>query len=253
MKNFTLLGLFFTTAFFAQTYSTGPMQFDTNYGAQIDVNSTSNVVTLTLTGPSDRYLGIGFDTVNMLTAGKDCLIFNGTSLTDRSFNGNTGTPALDGVQDWTIASNNVNFGVRTLVATRARVATAANDFTFPAAAGPLQLVWSRGDNNGFNLQYHGGAGRSAFSSNLTLGNNQFEKQSFQMFPNPAKGFVTIAMPSDLTTKGELKMYDISGRVVKVQTISELETQINTSELQTGNYLVVVRTEFGNSTKQLAIE
>ena len=142
MKNFTLLGLFFTTAFFAQTYSTGVMQFSSdaglNYGAQIDVNATSNVVTLTLVGPSDRYLGIGFDTVNMLTAGKDCLIFNGTSLTDRSFNGNTGTPALDGVQDWTITSNTINFGVRTLIATRARVATATNDFTFPAAAGPLQ-------------------------------------------------------------------------------------------------------------------
>ena len=260
MKNFTLTfcGLLLSGALFAQTYSTGPMPFSTDpgleYGAQIDVNSASNIVTLTLVGPSDRYLGVGFGVPTMINLG-DCVIYTGVAgtglnvLSDRRFNNNTSTPSVDTAQDWNVISNSISGTVRTLVATRARVST--GDYEFPATAGALQLNWSRGDSNGFALQYHGGA-RGGYAANLTLGNNEFETKSFKIYPNPAKGFFTIEMPENIVN-GELKMYDTLGRVVKNQKISELNTQIALTDLQTGTYLVTIRTEAGNSTKQLVVE
>ena len=134
MKNFilTLCGLLFSGVVMAQTYSTGPMAFSTDpgleYGAQIDVNSASNIVTLTLVGPSDRYLGVGFGVPTMINLG-DCVIYTGVAgtglnvLSDRRFNNNTSTPSVDTAQDWNVISNSISGTVRTLVATRARVST----------------------------------------------------------------------------------------------------------------------------------
>ena len=46
--------------------------------------------------------------------------------------------------------------------------------------------------------------------------------------------------------------DAVGRVVKVQDISANTLDINTLQLSKGSYLVVIRTEFGNSTKTLIL-
>ena len=53
--------------------------------------------------------------------------------------------------------------------------------------------------------------------------------------------------------GIVKIYDALGRVVKNQSISTSENTINTSELTTGSYMVVLRTDYGNATKTLIIE
>ena len=62
MKKITLslFTLFFASVVFGQNYSTGTLTLDATYTAKIDVDATSNVVTLTLNGPSDRYFGLGF-------------------------------------------------------------------------------------------------------------------------------------------------------------------------------------------------
>jgi hypothetical protein len=73
-----------------------------------------------------------------------------------------------------------------------------------------------------------------------------------MYPNPAKEYTTIELPKSIPT-GEVKVYDNLGRVVKKQTISTESGTINTSDLPRGSYLVVVRTDYGNSTKSLLVE
>lgn len=251
MKKITLslLTLLFSTTFFGQTYSTGLINFTTGYSGQIDVTNTQ--VTLTLIGPSSGWLGISFDSVQMDDIGKDVVIFDGTNLSDRTFDGQGVVPPLDAAQNWTVTSNSVTSGVRTVVGTRARSTGDVNDYTFSASAQSLNIVWGRKLAN-FTVSYHGGGSCGATSVNFTLGNNDFKINDFKIFPNPAKGFTTIELPTNIET-GVVKIYDALGRLVKNQVISSTENTIKTDELTTGTYMVVLRTDYGNATKSLLIE
>ena len=196
MKNITLwfLLLIFNYAF-SQTNSTGEIVLSTTsgleYSAQIDV--TSSEVTLTLIGPSDRWLGLGFG-VSSMTSGGDVVIFNGTALTDRTFGGIGVLPTPDSNQDWTITFNDVSGGVRTLTATRALDTGEANDYVFSTSDTSINLVWARG-NGSFNLVYHGGSNRGITSSAFTLDVNQYDLKNFDVVPNPVSSTFEIDLPT----------------------------------------------------------
>lgn len=257
MKKITLLiTLFIVSLGQGQTFSTGIVTFDGTFNGKIDVNGTTNLVTLTLNAPNGNYFAVGFGQTNMASGG-DCVIFTGTEgtgvtiLSDRTFNGN-GTPLVDsGVSadiSWTVTTNSVAGSTRTIVATRPRVS--AGDFTFPTTAGSLSLAWSR-STAGYALNYHGGT-RGGVTANYTLSNDSFNIEDFKMYPNPAKGFTTLELPINLES-GVVKIYDALGRVVKNQTITTTDKEINTSDLTTGSYLLVLRTDYGNATKTLLVE
>lgn len=255
MKKITLNVLMFlsTTVFFGQTYSTGTMVLTAtngtslNYSAKIDVTST--IVTLTLIGPSTGWLSIGFDNTSMASTG-DVVIFDGTNLTDRTFNGFAATPVLDTQQDWSVTSNTVSGGVRTVVGTRARVSSDATDYTFSASAQSLNLVYARKVAD-FAISYHGASSCGTILANITLGNENFKIEDFKIYPNPSKGITNILLPENIEN-GVVKLYDALGRVVKNQAISRNENQINTSDLTAGTYILILRTEYGNATKTLLI-
>ena len=257
MKKITLnlLTLMFVSTVFGQTFSTGTLTLDATYTAKIDVDASSNIVTLTLNAPNGNYFGLGFGVLNMLTNGSDCVIFTGVEgtglniLSDRTFNGNTSTPSVDtSGQSWNVTTNSVSGTTRTIIATRPRVST--GDFTFPTTAGSLNLAWSR-STAGYALNYHGGT-RAGINVNYTLSNDSFNIEDFKIYPNPAKGFTNIQMPTNLDS-GSVKIYDALGRVVKNQEITATENQISTSDLNSGTYMVVLRTDYGNATKTLVVE
>lgn len=254
MKNFILLvvtTVLFIPGLYAQTYSTGTVTFFSNYSGKIDV--TSATVTVTLVGPNNSWLGIGFDATSMDDIGKDVIIFDGTSITDRSFEGVGFTPSTD-TQNWTLVSNLNNtpsVGNRTVTMSRARVATEGTDYTFPLAAQPLNILFARRTGSTV-IGYHGLGNCGATTVNLALGRKGFEVDAFKMYPNPSKEFVTIELPQQIDT-GELKMYDNLGRVVRKQSITHSENRIETAGLTSGTYMVVLRTEYGNATKNLVID
>ncbi|MBL7933649.1 MAG: choice-of-anchor J domain-containing protein [Bacteroidia bacterium] len=69
-------------------------------------------------------------------------------------------------------------------------------------------------------------------------------QSLAIFPNPAKDYATLSLNVEKSTKVDLAIYDISGRLVYENKGTEVpagknEMNINTSELATGTYQVVV--------------
>lgn len=256
MKKTTLnlIALLFVSVSFAQTYSTGTLALtsnsatDLNFSVKIDVTATT--VTMTLIGPSTGWLAMGFNNTSMASSG-DVVIFDGTNLSDRTFNGFAVTPVVDAVQNWTVTSNTVASGVRTVVGTRARNTGDSNDYVFSASASSLNLVYARKVSD-FTVSYHGGDSCGTVTSNFTLGNDEFNVEAFKIYPNPSRGLTNIELPTNIET-GVLKIYDNLGRVVKTQTISTTENQVNTSELTTGSYLAVIRTEYGNATKTLVIE
>jgi hypothetical protein len=257
MKNFTLfLFVFFIASnLFGQTYTTGtlvllsePNKVNLNYSAKIDV--TSSLVTLTLIGPSTGWLGIGFNNTTMADSG-DVVIFDGTNLSDRTFNGFMVTPVSDTQQDWTVTSKSETSGVRTVIGTRARDTGDVNDYVFSASAQSLNLVYARRVSD-FTIDYHGVNSCGFVASNFTLGNKDFTVESFKMYPNPTKGYMKIELPVAITS-GEVKVYDNLGRVVRHQKITAVDNTINTSGLTVGSYTVVIRTDYGNATKTLLVD
>lgn len=250
MKNFTLAvfaALLMAGSMNAQTYSTGTVTFFGDYSGKIDVTST--LVTLTLIGPSTSWLGVGFNANSMGDNGMDVVIFDGTNMTDRTFVGFT-QPQADAIQNWTVTSNTIVTGVRTVVATRARNTGDANDFIFPAAAGPLTLIYARKPSS-FVLDYHGAGNCGTTIANLTLGTDDYALSRFKMYPNPTNDYTTIELPSSIN-EVEVVVYDFLGRIVKKGIITATENRFDTSNLQKGSYMLKVSTEEGTATKTLVV-
>jgi hypothetical protein len=172
MKNKLLFLSFLLLSVFvqAQTYTTGVVNLSSTAGlamtAKMDVGTQ---VTLTLTGPATRWFALGFNATSM-GSGNDVVIAHtaGTlSSFDASISGYS-APTTDAQQNWTIVSDVVASGVRTIVATRALVTGDANDYNFTAATGSLSLIWARAGSASFGLSYHGSSNRGISNATFTL-------------------------------------------------------------------------------------
>ncbi len=255
MKKITFLFYFLATFYsWAQGYSTGTISLNNTAGvamtAKIDVNT---LVTLTLTGPSNRWFALGFGASSM-TAGTDVVVCHANTVALPSFDRYlTGfaAPVSDGTQHWTVTSNTVSGSVRTIIATRALSTGDANDYTFSSNPNPISLIWAYGSTaNSYTLSYHGG--RGVTSANFTLGNNDFVLSEFKMYPNPAKEYVTIDL-SDLTSNATVFIYDYLGRLVKKESLNTTSSRIETSNLQKGTYIVKVDSDNGLASKILIVD
>lgn len=255
MKKITFLFYFLATFYsWAQGYSTGTISLNNTAGvamtAKIDVNT---LVTLTLTGPSNRWFALGFGASSM-TAGTDVVVCHANTVALPSFDRYlTGfaAPVSDGTQHWTVTSNTVSGSVRTIIATRALNTGDANDYTFSSNPNPISLIWAYGSTaNSYTLSYHGG--RGVTSANFTLGNNDFVLSEFMMYPNPAKDYVTIDL-SDLTSNTTVFIYDYLGRLVKKESLNTTSSRIETSNLQKGTYIVKVDSDNGLASKILIVD
>lgn len=238
MKKFLLFTLFLSSiSVFAQNYSTGTITLTSGYTVKFDTNSTT--VTMTLVGPSDKWLGLGFGMTTMSQTG-DGVIVSGTTptLTDRNFTGSTSTPNSDATQNWTTVSNVVVGSVRTVLATRPLSTSdiAGLDHVFTNAPTPINLIWALGSS--LTLAYHGGTRGNGIIGNFTLSTDSFSMAGFVLYPNPADEIFAIELPNNVENIS-VKIFDVLGKEVMQKDISKLENKINTSDLSPGNYLVKV--------------
>jgi hypothetical protein len=248
--NLSLLTILLTNSLLSQTFSTGTIQFFPEYSVKIDVTTTQ--VTLTQIMASDRWYALAFNN-NGMDSGDIVAFINTTNISDRQLGG-FAVPVADAVQSWTTISNTVTGNVRTVVSTRALNTGEPDDYVFSATAGSINLACARASSASFTLAPHGGSANAVSTAaySVTLDNDTFKFNDFKMYPNPSQGLTVIELPNNIET-GVVKMYDVLGRVVKNQTITATENQITTSDLKTGNYLVVLRTDYGNVTKNLIVE
>lgn len=232
----------------SQTYSTGTVALSSTpggtslaYSAKIDVTST--LVTLTLVGSSTSWLGMSFNTTSMDDTG-DVVIFDGTTMSDRSFAGVGGTPPMDGIQNWTVTSNTVASGVRTVVATRALNTGDSNDyvFTYPPAS-PLNITYARRSGN-LTIGYHGSnsCGTTAVTFSSVLGTNDVvsENKKVSLYPNPAKETISFKNADKIKS---VDIYESTGR--KVKTVKIDGENINVSDLKSGNYYFEITLKDGS--------
>lgn len=155
---------------YCQTYTTGVVTLSNTASlamtAKIDVGTQ---VTLTLTGPAGRWFALGFNASSM-TSGTDVVGVHsaGTlSAFDCNLTG-ASAPSTDAQQNWTISSDVINAGVRTVVAIRALNTGDANDYIFPAIPSSIGLIWARSSSASFSYSYHGSTNRGITTANFTL-------------------------------------------------------------------------------------
>ncbi len=249
MKKITLFFFSFFSFMlsYSQTYSTGLMTFNGSYSGQIDV--TAATVTLTLNGPEDRWLGIGFNVSCMTSGNDDVVMFDGTNLTDRNYIGVGVVPASDGVsnQDWTITSNTTSGGNRTLIATRDRDTGDTNDFVFPLAEGGINFVWAYRSGSGFSLTSHGG-NRGSIASGFTLGVEDLILSNFIISPNPVSTEFNIELPNRVES-AKIQIFDVLGKQLISGEISKLNSTVEVSGLQSGVYMLRVINGNSSQTKR----
>ena len=197
-----------TSQLFSQSFSTGTQTLLSDLSAKIDVNGSTNSTTLTISGPSNVWLAIGFGGQGMFD-GADVFRTDGTTIVDARSTGKF-LPTADAQQDWTLISNSVSGGsTRTIVATRANDTGDSNDFVFNASASSIPVIYAIGNSTTYGQ--HSGNNRGWTILGLTLGVSEARRLDFDMNPNPASEKITIQLPSG-STNATVAFYDYIGRL-----------------------------------------
>jgi hypothetical protein len=246
---------------FAQQKSTGVMTLSNNpipITANFTLDNTTSQVTLVLTGPSDRWfgLGIGVEEGFGMAAG-DVVVFTTSTtpnLTDRRFAGFS-NPPVDAVENWTINSNSVSGTVRTLTLTRPLTTGDSNDFQMPyASTNSISIAGARPSSATFSVGPHGGVNNVGYATATfqTLNTDDINLNTVQLFPNPSKNFFNVSARSPFTN---VTIYSQTGQLVRTLTFENgsTEERIATDDLATGIYLLEVSGTSGKAWKKLIKE
>lgn len=229
----------FTTGVVSLTGSTRTIKIDTN----------ATTVTMTLTGSSTRWLGVGFGGFSMFEA-TDMFIWNSTANRDYTPSGAQTAPSPDaaGSQSWTISSDLVVSGVRTVVATRSLVS--AGDYTFLNNNTPITILFAEGSTT--TLGSHGNNPHDIQTLTRTqLGVEDFSLKSASVFPNPTKGDFSVQAKTSLT---KINIYTQTGAFVKTIDVSNSSdnAEVNVKGLETGVYLIELVNDSEKSWKKVIV-
>lgn len=170
MKKILLTGLTFCAAIglYAQSKTTGVVTLSSNMTAEMLLNDDDDTVTLTFTGPSDRWYALQFGDFSSgagMQNGTDVVYYNGTTLVDAVHNNIGSAPSAD-TNNWTVNTNTVSGGIRTIVATRAFNTGDTNDYTFNYSDTNVDFAWARNNGASFALSNHGGTNRGYSINNF---------------------------------------------------------------------------------------
>jgi hypothetical protein len=243
MKKITLLCFtLFSFIGFAQQKSTGVVNLTSNMTAVLLLDNGTSTVTLTLSGPNDRYIALQFGSFEIgMEAGTDLVYWNNTTLVDAKQNGIGSSPTSDSVNNWTLVTNQNNSpiaGRRTLVYTRPVNTGDANDYTFNFADNTIDLAWARASSASYVMSNHGGGNRG-LSLNVpltTLGIEDFSLNASKVFPNPTNGDFSIQTKTYLN---QVNIYTQTGAFVKTIYTENNEEVVNVevNGLSTSIYLI----------------
>jgi hypothetical protein len=258
----TLLLILVTLGVFAQIKSTGTVTLSTNMTAKIDLNSTTSMATLTLSGPNDRWFSLQFGSFanpndDGMLAGTDVVYWNNTTLVDAVHVGIGSAPTVDPTNNWTLVSNTNNtpvMGQRTVVFSRPFNTGDSNDYTFNYADADIDFAWARAGSATFTVSsYHGGSNRGyAPNVQTTLGVDRFSLANAQVYPNPSNG--NFIVKSEIYFS-KVNVYTQTGAFVKSVEVENNEdsTQIEVRGMSSGVYLVEIVNDTDKTWKKIIVE
>ncbi len=231
-KKLLVIILFFAYTFTYAQFTTGTVDLTANRSIKIDTNATT--ATMTLTGPSTAWLGIGFGGTSMATV-TDMFIWNATANRDYIAPGGHVLPTADtaAAQSWQIVSDIISGTTRTIIATRALVSN--GDYTFLNDNSNIPIIYSQGSTT--TLAYHGNNPHAAIGLPRTqLGSQAFLLSETQIYPNPSNGEFLIKASTAIEI---INIYSQTGSFVRSIEVNDKSNsvEINVNGLQTGVYLV----------------
>lgn len=246
-RKLQLIGLLLATNFGFAQFTTGEVTLDGTFTVKIDTDAS--IVTLTLKGPSTRWLGIGFGGDLMRTA-SDMFIWNSSSNRDYTPSGGRSMPTADSAanQSWTITSDNFVSGVRTVVATRAL--TSAGDYTFANNNTSIPVMYASGTSTtlgGHTSNPYGGLSLTRTS----LGLEDFSLNATSIYPNPASGAFYIKTKTNLS---KVKLYNQTGSLVKTIDVMDdaREVTVDVNDVQSGVYFLELQNDSEKSWKKVIV-
>jgi hypothetical protein len=140
----------------------------TGSGMFLGATMTTSSITITFTGPSDRWIAIGFG--NFMTSTDAFIYSQGHSLSVHPLGWydyyissyfNSGV-LVDATQNWTVTSTGtVSPGQRTVTASRVLNTGDVNDVAFNFTTTALNVVWARGATADYTIAYHGSSNRAS--------------------------------------------------------------------------------------------
>ena len=225
----------------AQTQSTGSITLDSNMSVKFDKNSSNSTITITLTGPSDRWFSIGIDAQLMLM-NSDCIVMTSDSqLSDMYFPGGHVAPNFDITNDWIIDSNSVSNLTRTVVATRPFSTGDSKDFIFTDTTNNLNFIWAYSSTPSYILFSHGGdnygGGVAVFNDLGGVQDFSPNNRNVAIYPNPSNNIWNFKTNS--TEMTSIAITEITGKVVFTKAISVNEYSVNASDFSNGMYFATV--------------
>lgn len=225
----------------AQQKTTGVKTLGGVMTVKIDLNQATSVVTLTLTGPSDRWFSVGFNATSMAT-NTDCVVMtSATVFNDERLPGGHNAPVADATNNWAVTNNTVIGSTRTIIATRAFSTGDTNDFTFDYAASSINLIWAYANSATYSLNDHGSNFGSLNATYSVLGVEDFATlDNISIYPNPSNGILNINKNS-LVQISKIRIFDSRANLLKEMN-ADNENQfssINLSELSKGIYFMEI--------------
>ena len=240
MKNITFLFLLtFSLLIEAQVYTSGNVVLSnvSELEQQVKIDISATEVTLTFSGPSDRWFAVGFGGSGMSSV-TDAFIYDGTGNFDKKIIPYD-DPTTDASQDWTIISETVNGRQREIIATRALDTGEEFDYVFTHSDTAIPIIWSRSETATTSFAYHGGNNRGTISVSFSvLGEEDFNTIKFMMYPNPAKDILNVVLPSNIE-KAHVEIYSVLGKKVLNKKLSNNFNKVDVSNFNSGIYLIKI--------------
>lgn len=252
MKKITslLFCLLFLSAF-SQSKSTGNISLGSGFTANFTLHNDTSKVTLVLTGPSDRWFGLGLGVVSGFSMGDGDVVVYTTSLTDRNYIG-TQAPVND-TQDWTTISNPAPIsGVRTLTLERNLTNSDANDLQLPyASTNSIDLAWARANGVTTTLSSNHSVGFASGTFTTVLGVEDFSLNATSIYPNPASGEFFIKTKTNLS---KVKLYSQTGSLVRTIDVMDdaREVTVDVNGIHSGVYLLELQNDSEKSWKKVIV-
>ena len=229
---------------FSQSTTTGEFTLTPGFTVQFDYDDTNQEVTMTLKGPSDVWLGVGMDAQSMDYTNADVIIYSSSGLKDYYLDGDNAPPSLD-TNNWTLLSNNVIAGERTIVASRPSNTGEPTDYNFTSFVGSIPIIWAKGSDLSFG--YHSGRGTAILP--FVLSTSDVIQKSFEIYPNPTVDELNFEFPDNVQS-ANVQVYNILGNQITQTQLKRTVPKLDTNAWASGIYVVQIITEDAVQTKRI---